>query len=117
MHLFEQLVFLHRRRVAERRRAPCWSPFFFELREAGVPVTITEFLTLLEGAAGARRRRLSAEDFYYFARTCLVKDERHFDRFDRAFAAALQGRRRSCSSASSRELPAEWLQGASPSAR
>ncbi|MGH8285445.1 MAG: hypothetical protein ACRETT_06730, partial [Steroidobacteraceae bacterium] len=64
--------------------------FFFELRAGGVPVTVKEFLTLLE-ALEARIAWLSAEDFYYLARTCLVKDERLFDRFDRVFAAHFQG--------------------------
>ena len=58
-------------------------PFFFKLREAGVPVSITEFLTLLQ-ALQARVASAGAEDFYYLSRACLVKDERHFDRFDRA---------------------------------
>ena len=58
--------------------------FFHRLREAGIPVSITEYLTLLEGmrehVAG-----WSVDDFYHLARVALVKDERHFDRFDRAF--------------------------------
>ena len=64
--------------------------FFFLLRKAGVPVSITELMTLLE----ALQRGLgeaSAERFYYLARTCLVKDERHYDRFDRVFAAHFKG--------------------------
>ena len=66
--------------------------FFFELREAGVPVTITEFLMLLE-ALRARVAQVSAQDFYYLARACLVKDERHYDRFDRVFAEVFRRRR------------------------
>jgi uncharacterized protein with von Willebrand factor type A (vWA) domain len=64
--------------------------FFFELRKGGVPVTITEFLTLLE----ALQRQVawgSAQEFYYLARTTLVKDERHYDRFDRVFAEMFEG--------------------------
>src|SRR5262249_10729123 len=64
--------------------------FFFKLREGGVPVTIKEFLTLLE----ALRSRLtdgSLDEFYYLARVCLVKDEAHFDRYDRVFAAYFRG--------------------------
>ncbi|MFO7553165.1 MAG: VWA domain-containing protein [Haliea sp.] len=58
--------------------------FFHGLRDAGVPVTTRELLDLLAGmqqhvAFG------SIDDFYYFSRTCLVKDEKYFDRFDRAF--------------------------------
>jgi len=60
--------------------------FFFLLRKLGVPVSITELLTLLE-ALRAGLGDLSAERFYYLSRTCLVKDERYYDRFDRAFAA------------------------------
>jgi len=51
--------------------------FFFELRKGGVPVTITEFLTLL-AALRAGVAWASAQDFYYLARTTLVKDERHW---------------------------------------
>ena len=82
-------------------------PFFFKLREAGVPVSITEFLTLLE-ALEARVADASAEDFYYLSRTCLVKDERHFDRFDRAFAAHFKGVEEMFESMMA-TIPDEWL--------
>jgi uncharacterized protein with von Willebrand factor type A (vWA) domain len=81
--------------------------FFFLLRKAGVPVSITELMTLLE----ALRRGLSeanAERFYYLARTCLVKDERHYDRFDRVFAVHFKGAEE-VFAALVRELPADWL--------
>jgi len=64
--------------------------FFTDLRAGGVPVTLPEFLALLE-ALEARLAALSPEDFYYLARTALVKDERHFDRFDRVFAEHFAG--------------------------
>lgn len=60
--------------------------FFYGLRNAGLPVSINELLVLLE----AMEQRLafgSIDDFYLLARTCLVKDEKYFDRFDRAFGA------------------------------
>ncbi len=60
--------------------------FFHGLKEAGVPVTPRELLDLLEGM----KRHVvfgSIDDFYYLSRTCLVKDEKYFDRFDRAFGA------------------------------
>ena len=64
--------------------------FFFKLRDGGVPVTIKEFLTLLQalrsGLTGG-----SLDEFYYLARVCLVKDETHFDRYDRVFAAYFRG--------------------------
>ena len=64
--------------------------FFMQLKRAKVPVTIREFLSLLE----ALDRQVvwgSAEDFYYLARLCLVKDESHFDKFDRVFASYFKG--------------------------
>jgi hypothetical protein len=59
--------------------------FFYALKNAGVPVSIKEFLILLE----AMQEHLafgSIDDFYVLARTCLVKDEKFFDRFDQAFS-------------------------------
>jgi uncharacterized protein with von Willebrand factor type A (vWA) domain len=64
--------------------------FFFKLKEGGVPVTIKEFLTLLE----ALRKGVvtnSLDEFYYLGRVCLVKDESNFDRYDRVFAAYFKG--------------------------
>lgn len=64
--------------------------FFLKLKEGGVPVSIREFLTLIE----ALEKRVvfgCVEDFYYLARTCLVKDEKYFDRYDRVFAAYFRG--------------------------
>ncbi len=60
--------------------------FFHGLRDAGVPVTTRELLDLL---SGIRQHVVfaSIDDFYYFSRTCMVKDEKYFDRFDRAFGA------------------------------
>ncbi len=58
--------------------------FFQALRRTGVPVSVRELLDLL----AAMEQRLAFADreaFYYLARACLVKDERHFDRFDIAF--------------------------------
>src|SRR4029453_3907386 len=81
--------------------------FFFDLRTAGVPVTVTEFLTLLEGLK-ERVVWISAKEFYYFARTCLVKDERHYDRFDRVFAATFAGAAQLFAQLVA-EVPVEWL--------
>ena len=82
-------------------------PFFYKLREAGVPVSITEFLTLLE-ALQARLAQANAEEFYFLARAALVKDERHFDRFDRAFAAYFKAADHTFENLLTR-LPEEWL--------
>src|ERR1044072_9964367 len=83
-------------------------PFFFKLREGGVPVSITEFLSLVQ-ALQARVAGASAEDFYFLSRACLVKDERHFDRFDRAFAAHFKGAEELFEALLTR-IPQEWLQ-------
>jgi hypothetical protein len=63
--------------------------FFHGLRDAGVPVTTRELLDLMEGL---KRHIVFADmdEFYYFSRTCLVKDEKYFDRFDRAFGLHFQ---------------------------
>jgi uncharacterized protein len=81
--------------------------FFFLLRSAGVPVSITELLTLLE-ALKAGLGGLNAERFYYLARTCLVKDERYYDRYDKAFAAHFKGAE-DLFALLQRELPEDWL--------
>jgi uncharacterized protein with von Willebrand factor type A (vWA) domain len=82
--------------------------FFFELRKGGVPVTLTEFLTLLEGLR-AGVAWASVQEFYYLARTTLVKDERHYDRFDRVFAEIFNGAEKLFEEIVA-NVPAEWLQ-------
>jgi len=84
--------------------------FFQTLRAAKLPVSVREFLTLLEaleaGVIGAEGPP-STEDFYHLARTSLVKDEAHFDKFDRAFAAYFKGVELLTDFA--KELPEDWL--------
>ena len=82
-------------------------PFFFKLREGGVPVSLTEFLLLLE-SLDAKLAESSAENFYYLSRACLVKDERHFDRFDRVFATYFKGIEDVFNTLVA-TLPEEWL--------
>ncbi|WP_454748062.1 vWA domain-containing protein [Ciceribacter selenitireducens] len=65
-------------------------PFFLKLKEARVPVTLREFLALLEGMEKGLAD-FDTEAFYFLARTALVKDERHIDRFDRVFAEMFGG--------------------------
>ncbi|MGH1459576.1 MAG: vWA domain-containing protein [Paracoccaceae bacterium] len=65
-------------------------PFFENLRSAGLPVSLREYLTFLEGMR-AGLVTYDPEAFYYLARTAMVKDERHIDRFDRAFATSFKG--------------------------
>ncbi len=86
-------------------------PFFFKLRDIGVPATITEYLTLME-AMKAHVAGYQVEEFYFLARASLVKDERHFDRFDRVFAEYFNGIESLFGGAGdslTTELPEEWL--------
>ena len=64
--------------------------FFFTLKDAKIPVTIKEFLTLLE-AMQKNVIDTSLDDFYYLSRLTMVKDEAHFDKFDRAFGMYFKG--------------------------
>ncbi len=81
--------------------------FFFALRSAGLPVSLTEFLSLLE-ALKARVAFCSAEQFYWLARLALIKDERFYDRFDRVFAEYFAGAERAFETLLA-EVPADWL--------
>jgi uncharacterized protein with von Willebrand factor type A (vWA) domain len=84
-----------------------FSSFVTQLRTAGLPVSITEYLTLL-GAMKANVAEYSVDDFYYLSRATLVKDERHLDRFDRVFGEVFKGLERG-EPTSPQELPEEWL--------
>ena len=86
--------------------------FFYTLRAAKLPVSVKEYLTLLEaleaGVVGPRSEDAwSLDDFYFMARTALVKDEKHFDKFDRAFAAYFKGVEMVADF--TKEIPADWL--------
>jgi uncharacterized protein with von Willebrand factor type A (vWA) domain len=82
--------------------------FFSELKTSGVPVTLKEYLTLME-ALGADLAARRVEDFYYLSRAALVKDERNLDKFDRVFASVFKGLEL-LSETTSAAIPAEWLQ-------
>ena len=85
---------------------------FFGLRDAKVPVSLKEYLMLME-ALNARVAGWSIDDFYYIARAALVKDERYLDRFDVVFAQVFKGIERAegagPDAVETRELPEEWL--------
>ncbi len=81
--------------------------FFFTLKDAKVPVSIREFLILLE-ALDKQVIAPSLDEFYYLARTTLVKDEAHFDKFDQAFGFYFHGVQTLFDKAP--EIPLEWLQ-------
>ena len=80
--------------------------FFLHLRSAKLPVSIKEYLTLLEGLK-QHVVGTSVDDFYYFSRAALVKDERNFDKFDKAFAAYFKGVQ--AVQGIDVDVPLEWL--------
>ncbi|QEL65433.1 VWA containing CoxE family protein [Oryzomicrobium terrae] len=84
--------------------------FFLHLKQRGLPVSLTEFLTLLE-ALEARVITANSDDFYLLARTVLVKDEARYDLFDAAFGEYFRGIAAlpDPSAALARTLPEEWL--------
>ena len=86
-------------------------PFFETLRSHRVPASLREFLTFLQ-AVGTNIATYDIDHFYLLARTSLVKDERHLDRFDQAFAASFSGLEHVDTSdmLNQMDLPAEWLQ-------
>ena len=86
-------------------------PFFERLRAVGIPVSLREYLAFLEGMS-LGIATYDVETFYYLARTAMVKDERHLDRFDRAFSEAFQGLDKITAEAvmEAVQIPAEWLE-------
>jgi uncharacterized protein with von Willebrand factor type A (vWA) domain len=79
----------------------------FNLRRAKIPVSITEYLAMLDGLTngiGAYR----VDDFYHFARLTLIKDEKHYDRFDQVFADYVNGIQNLFDDIIG-EIPEEWL--------
>ncbi|PPB81652.1 hypothetical protein LV82_00863 [Albidovulum inexpectatum] len=84
--------------------------FFETLRKTGVPVSLREYLGFLEGVL-AGLVTYDIEGFYYLARTAMVKDERHLDRFDRAFAETFKGLETIGAEQviQALDLPEEWL--------
>ncbi|MGY3437126.1 MULTISPECIES: vWA domain-containing protein [unclassified Marinovum] len=85
-------------------------PFFETLRRAGVPVSLREYLTFLEGLT-AGLATYDVEAFYYLARVSMVKDERNLDKFDRAFSHCFKGLEEISAQdvLNSVDLPEEWL--------
>ncbi len=81
--------------------------FFYQLRQGGLPVSLTEHLTLLDALDNDHSIQ-TVDSFYYFSRMILVKDERYYDRFDRIFANYIQGREQ-LFDALDGDIPLEWL--------
>ena len=82
--------------------------FFTSLRDAQVPVTLREYLTLME-ALDADLADQSVENFYYLSRATLVKDERNLDKFDRVFGSVFKGLESLLDAMDKAEIPEEWL--------
>ena len=80
---------------------------FFELKAAKVPVSLKEYLTLLE-AMTLNVAEYNVESFYYLSRSCLVKDERNLDKFDRVFGSVFKGLEPP-DNPDTAEIPEEWL--------
>jgi uncharacterized protein with von Willebrand factor type A (vWA) domain len=82
--------------------------FFTSLRDAQVPVTLREYLTLME-ALDADLAEQTVENFYYLSRAALVKDERNLDKFDRVFGTVFKGLENLLEAMDKAEIPEEWL--------
>src|SRR5215468_6329725 len=82
--------------------------FFTSLRDAQVPVTLREYLTLME-ALDADLADQTVENFYYLSRAALVKDERNLDKFDRVFGTVFKGLESLLDAMDKAEIPEEWL--------
>ena len=85
-------------------------PFYEDLRSFGVPVSLREYLAFL-AALDAGLATFDVDEFYYLARTTMVKNETHIDRFDRAFASAFKGIEAIPAEAIKKalDLPEDWL--------
>ena len=84
-----------------------FTEFFIKIREAKIPATLREYLTLLE-ALETGKGHVGIDEFYYLSRSSLVKDESHFDKFDRVFAEYFKGVE-ALGEALFSEIPDEWL--------
>ncbi len=85
-------------------------PFYENLRKSGIPVSLREYLTFLEGMKKGLAT-YDVEAFYYLARVSMVKDERNIDKFDRAFAASFKGLEEISFEQvlEAVDIPADWL--------
>ncbi|MBT3917438.1 MAG: VWA domain-containing protein [Rhodospirillaceae bacterium] len=85
-----------------------FTDFFLTLRDAKVPVSLREYLTLLE-AMDKGVADYQVDNFYYLARSCLVKDERNLDKFDQVFGKCFEGLEFTAEEDMVAEIPEEWL--------
>jgi uncharacterized protein with von Willebrand factor type A (vWA) domain len=85
--------------------------FFTELRQAKVPVTLREYLMLME-ALDREVIDKTVDDFYFLSRAALVKDEKNLDKFDQVFGHVFKGLERLDTGVLS-DIPTEWLKALS----
>jgi len=83
--------------------------FFMTLRSERLPVTLTELFALLECLEN-NLAFADVDQFYYLARLCLVKDEKNFDKFDRAFARYFEQVEQLDALFQTQKIPQHWLQ-------
>ena len=85
--------------------------FFYTLRAAKLPVSVREYLNVLEAlqanVVGPASDACSIDDFYHLSRTIMVKDEKHYDKFDKAFGAYFKGVEMLTDF--TKEVPLDWL--------
>ncbi|QQD21551.1 VWA domain-containing protein [Oceanospirillaceae bacterium ASx5O] len=82
--------------------------FFQAVRKAKVPCSVREYLDLVE-AVKAHVAFADLDEFYALARLCLVKDERHYDKFDKAFASYFRGLETLPDGMAEADIPADWM--------
>ncbi|MEL6111966.1 MAG: VWA domain-containing protein [Pseudomonadota bacterium] len=85
-----------------------FTKFFHALKTAGLPVSLREYLTLMEAMEADLANR-AVEDFYFLSRTALVKDERQLDKFDQVFGSVFKGLETLADGVETAEVPEEWL--------
>jgi len=84
-----------------------FNSFFYAMKDAGLPVSIKEYLMLLE-ALKAGCAQYSVDDFYYLSRSVFVKDEKNLDKFDRVFGTSFEGIEW-IDDGETRDIPEDWL--------
>ena len=87
--------------------------FFFELKQAKLPVSLKEYLMLMEAMDKRVVDSFDVNDFYYLSRSALVKDERYLDKFDRVFGHSFKGLEKKDGEEVT-EIPEEWLRLGEP---
>ena len=82
--------------------------FFFDLKQAQLPVSLKEYLMLMDAMDKRVISSFDVNDFYFLSRSALIKDERHLDKFDKVFGHSFKGLENK-SETTEAEIPEEWL--------